>query len=378
MNRTIGRFLILGVVGLALFTSDRPVAQAQWPGWGGCCGSGYSYGVGYYPSYGYGLGSYSSFWPSSYYVGYSGYPAWSASYWPTSYWPTSSCCGGCGTSCCGGSWCGSGCSSGGCCGLGGCGGSCYGGGCGGSCYGGGCGSGCGLACGPDCCGGGCLAAGGAGCGATAAPAPGTKPKPTPEEGFVPRPYDPNAELRPNERPPRPATVPGAAGPPSAVTDPDAGTGRYARGRSGNQTKSGPADAQSDDFPSPTQKKATPPASTAPKDTDQTFEAKKPLQPIPQRADKKAPIAPPDDAADPAAPAQNSPSAKKPSAENHQPATSAPAITLQDRATWHLAGVSRPLFGRIANRPAPVPERLSSSSSADWAVFSADEAQVARR
>jgi hypothetical protein len=105
-------------------------------------------------------------------------------------------------------------------------------------------------------------------------------------------------------------------------------------------------------------------------------------PVPQRgADKKAPIVPPDDAT----PQDESPTAKpdntkKPSAERkREEATPSkgPALTLQDRATWRVAGTSRAIFGRIANRPAPIPERLTSSAG-DWAVFSADEAQVARR
>jgi hypothetical protein len=99
-------------------------------------------------------------------------------------------------------------------------------------------------------------------------------------------------------------------------------------------------------------------------------------PIQQRVDKRAPISPPDDPAQDPPPATKKPkSDEKPSARN-TPAE-APALTLQDRATWRLAGISRPLFGRIANRPAPVPERVTSSTG-DWAVFSADEAQVARR
>jgi hypothetical protein len=124
----------------------------------------------------------------------------------------------------------------------------------------------------------------------------------------------------------------------------------------------------------------------PKDSEQTFETKKPSVPIEQRdTDKrspKAPIAPPDEAApqDSKPTPKSTPDLKKPSAEkkgdDHLP-TKGPALTLQDRATWHLAGTSRPLFGRIANRPAAIPERLSSSAG-DWAVFSADEAQVARR
>jgi hypothetical protein len=124
----------------------------------------------------------------------------------------------------------------------------------------------------------------------------------------------------------------------------------------------------------------------PKDSEQTFETKKPSVSIQQRGtEKKAPIAPPDEAApQDASPTQKSgPDSKKPSAEktekkgdDHLP-TKGPALTLQDRATWHLAGASRPLFGRIANRPAAIPERLTSSAG-DWAVFSADEAHVARR
>jgi hypothetical protein len=128
---------------------------------------------------------------------------------------------------------------------------------------------------------------------------------------------------------------------------------------------------------------TTPASTVPKDSEQTFETKKPSVPIEQHGtDKKAPIAPPEDAApQDSKPTQKStPDSKKPSAENKgndQLRTKGPALTLQDRATWRLAGTSRPLFGRIANRPAPIPERLTSSGG-DWAVFSADEAQLARR
>ena len=73
-------------------------------------------------------------------------------------------------------------------------------------------------------------------------------------------------------------------------------------------------------------------------------------------------------------------AKKPSAENRtdeQPQTGRSALTLQDRSTWNLTGISRPLFGQISQNAAPLPERLSPSTG-DWAVFSADEAQVARR
>jgi hypothetical protein len=110
-----------------------------------------------------------------------------------------------------------------------------------------------------------------------------------------------------------------------------------------------------------------------------FETKKPSVPIQQKA--KAPIAPPDETSgQDAAPAQKSNDLKKPSAEkkgNEQLPGKGPALTLQDRATWRLAVTSRPHFGRIANRPAPMPERLNSSAG-DWAVFSADDAQVVRR
>ena len=156
MNRTIGRFLILGVVGLALSLGGRSTAEAQWSWWDG---GYYNYGVGYAPyAYGYGYSPYSTnYWPSQYYVGYGSY----------SLWP-GSCCGGCGT--CGGG-CGSSCGSccgissycsSGCCGAGSC-----GGGCGVASCGGGCGSGCGLACAPSCgCSGGCGVSGSSGCGAT--------------------------------------------------------------------------------------------------------------------------------------------------------------------------------------------------------------------
>ena len=130
---------------------------------------------------------------------------------------------------------------------------------------------------------------------------------------------------------------------------------------------------------------TPPLGGAPKD-DVPFETKKPI--LQRGTDKKAPISTPDDPAPEdtsstkkAKPATN-PDLKKPSAEledksDERTRQNAPALTLQDRSTWQLTGVSRPLFGRIANRPAPTPERLTSSSG-DWAVFSADEAQVVRR
>jgi hypothetical protein len=379
MNRSIGRLLILGTLGLALSFGDFSIAHAQWSWWGGGYPGAYSYGVGYSPYW----GTYStSYWPSSYYVGYGSY-----SLWP-SYSCGSPCCG---SSCCGSSCCGSSCCpSIGCCGVSGCGG-CGLSGCGISGCGGVCGSGCGLACGPDCCTGGCgtSLAGPGGCGTTAPPTPpGAKPRPMPEDGFTPRGYDPGAEPRPGDRPTRPGA--GGAGtgtPPAAGTDADTGTGRYARSRSGNGTKAPPAQPPADNFDAPTQKTTpTTPASTVPKDSEQTFETKKPSVPIEQRdTDKrspKAPIAPPDEAApqDPKPTPKSTPDLKKPSAENKgndQLRTKGPALTLQDRATWRLAGTSRPLFGRIANRPAPIPERLTSSGG-DWAVFSADEAQVARR
>lgn len=389
MNRSIGRLVILGIVGLVFLSSAPSIARAQWPWWDGGYSGAYSYGVGYAP---YGWGSYStSYWPSSYYVGYGSYSLWPA------YSCGSPCCG---SSCCGSSYCGSSCCpSAGCCGFGGCGGcgisgcgisSC--GGCGISSCGGLCGSGCGLACGPGCCTGGCGSggcgtslAGPGGCG-TAAPAtpPGAKPQPVPDGKFVPRPsptYD--DATPPADRPPRPA--PGGAGPgtpPAAGTDADPGAGRFARTRSGNG-KAPATQPPADGFDSPTQKTTpTAPASTAPKDAEPTFEAKKPLAPVQQRGtDKKAPISPPDDAVpqDATPTPKSSPDLKKPSAEKKDDRlpSKGPALTLQDRATWHLAGTSRPLFGRIANRPAPIPERLTSSAG-DWAVFSADEAQVARR
>lgn len=378
MNRSIGRLVILGIVGLALSLGDRSIARAQWPWWDGGYPGAYSYGVGYAP---YGWGSYStSYWPSSYYVGYGSY-----SLWP-SYSCGSPCCGSscCGSSCYGSSCCGSSCCpSSGCCGIGGCGG-CGISGCGISSCGGPCGSGCGLACGPGCCTGGCgtSLAGPGGCGTTT-PSSGAKPQPVPDGKFQPRPSPTYDDVTPPaDRSPR--TAPGGAGtPPAAGTDADPGAGRFARTRSGNSTKAPPAQPPAD-FDSPTTKTTpTPPASTAPKDTDQTFETKKPLVPVQQRGtDKKAPIPLPDDAApQDAAPIQKgSQDSKKPSAEkkgDDRLPTKGPALTLQDRATWHLAGTSRPIFGRIANCPAPIPERLTSSPG-DWAVFSADEAQVARR
>ncbi len=381
MNRAIGKFLVLGVVGLALSFGGSSTAKAQWSWWDG---GYYNYGAGYSPSaYGYGYYPYStSYWPSSYYVGYgsySMYPSYAA-------WPGcgcgSSCYGGsCGGSCCGTSLCGSACGGGcsscgtsGCCGLASC----------GSCCGSSCGSGCGLACGPSC-GTGC---GTPGCGATNLP-PGTKAKPIPEEGFQARPsptYDDTAP-RPGstERTPRSSSpsANGLGGPPPAG-DPDAGTQPYSRNRSGDGgTKQPAAQTPPKDFEAPVGKSPAPttPPAGGPKDAE-PFETKKPLVPIQSRgADKKAPISTPDDPADAVTPTfKPKTDAKKPSAENRtdeQPQKGRSALTLQDRSTWHLTGISRPLFGQIAQSTAPLPERLSPSTG-DWAVFSADEAQVARR
>jgi hypothetical protein len=383
MNRTIGRFLILGVVGLALSLGGRSTAKAQWSWWDG---GYYNYGVGYSPyAYGYGYSPYSTnYWPSQYYTSYgSYYSPWSTSYWPGSCCGgCSSCGGGCGSSC--GSCCGisSGCSSG-CCGIGGC-----SGGCGVASCGGFCGSGCTLACGPSCgCSSGCGTS--SGCGAST-PAPAGKPRPEPDGGFTPRPsptYD-DAAPKPTERSPRtPLTNPPAGGsPPAAGMDADPGTGRYSRDRAGDGLKPAPTQTK-DNFDLPATKSGTtsPPAGGAPKD-DVPFETKKPI--LQRGADKKAPISTPDDPASEdtsskkKAKPDTNPDLKKPSAEledksNERTRQNAPALTLQDRSTWHLTGVSRPLFGRIANRPAPTPERLTSSNG-DWAVFSADEAQVVRR
>jgi hypothetical protein len=125
------------------------------------------------------------------------------------------------------------------------------------------------------------------------------------------------------------------------------------------------------------KPAGPPSAATPKDVDPTFEAKKPLVPVPQ----KAPISAPDNAGAPdATPSKAKTDLKKPSAENRsdeQPQKKGPALTLQDRSTWHLTGLSRPLFGQIAQTAAPLPERLSPTTG-DWAVFSADEGQIVRR
>jgi hypothetical protein len=213
----------------------------------------------------------------------------------------------------------------------------------------------------------------------------------PEDGFTPRPsptYD-DTTPRPNERPPKPAPSTGPAGgggplgPPAAGTDTDTGAGRYSRDRSGEGPSKAPAtQTPKDGFDAPITK--SPSASTpAPKDTEPfNTEAKKPLVPVQQHgADKKAPVAAPDDAGTPdPAPTKSKTDLKKPSAENRedaQPQKKGPALTLQDRSTWHLSGISRPLFGQIAQSTAPLPERLSSSAG-DWAVFSADEAQVVRR
>jgi hypothetical protein len=387
MNRTFGKFLVLGVVALAAFVGDSSTSQADWPWWGGY--PTYSYGVGYYP---YGQAYSTNYWPSSYYVGYGSYSLYPSYGWSGygSYGCGTSCCGssGCGTSCCGSSFCGSpcggcsSCGSSGCCGSGGCGFS----GCGSPC-----GGGCGLACGPSC--GGCGAGGcgtaGSGCGATTLP-PGTKPKPVPDEGFTPRTYDPDAPAPrpgPAERPtrPAPATAP-IGGPPAATgTEADPGTGRYSRDRSGDGVTRPPATQPKDNFDAPVTKPApssTSPPGGTPKDTEPPFntEAKKPLAPVQQRGtDKKAPIATPDDDGSQDVPKSKT-DLKKPSAENpdrEQPQKKGPALTLQDRSTWHLTGISRPLFGQIARNAAPLPERLS-PSTADWAVFSADEAQVVRR
>jgi len=376
MNRSIGRLLFLGILGLALSLADQSLARAQWGWWDGWNPSAYSYGVGYYPYW----GSYStSYWPSSYYVGYGSYSLW-PSYSCYSPCCGSSCWGGCGG-------CGSCGLSSGCCGIAGCGSGCCGvGGCGiSSC--GVCDSGCGLACAPSCgCSSGC-ASSGPGCGATTTPAPGARPKPTPDGEFTPRTYDPDANPKPKPAPTPGATGgpsgPAAAGPAAASPETDPGARAFSRDRSG---KVPPPD---NNFDAPVTPKAgattSPPAGGTPKESDPTFEtkeAKKPTVPVQQRgADKKAPITPPEEPAGPdAAPPQKaSPDSKKPSAEKKDDhvGNKGPALTLQDRSTWRLAGVSRPLFGRIANRPAPIPSRLPSSSG-DWAVFSADETQVVRR
>jgi hypothetical protein len=377
MNRFSRRLLPVAIVGLVVSLSACPTTiRADWPS-GGCCGySTYSYGVGYYPYT-------ASYWPSTYYVGYGSYSLWPSYSWGgcgSSCYGGCSSCGGCG-SCYGGcstcgSWCGSGCyGSSGCCGIGGCGAAC-----GGSCCGGACGTGCGLACGPGCSGGCASGVAGAGCGATSPPPANAKPQPTPDGRFVPRTYDPDA---PPEREPK-SRAPGAAGAPPAAGADETGTGRpYSRDRSGDGTKSPAAPAPKDNFDAPIPKPpAGGPAAGTLKDGDTTFEAKKPpLVTVPQHGtDKKAPVTTPDDVTPDATPAKKSDQLKKPSAEIREdvPAPKkGPALTLQDRATWRLANVSRPLFGRIASRPAPIPQRLTSSSG-DWAVFSADEAQVARR
>jgi hypothetical protein len=230
---------------------------------------------------------------------------------------------------------------------------------------------------------------GSGCGATDL-APGAKPKPVPEPKFEPRTYDPDAPApRPGstERSPRPASPNGLSGPPAAG-DPDAGAKPYSRDRSGDGTTKPPAGGvpkDKDGFDVPVTKPAGPPSAATPKDVDPTFgntEAKKPLVPVPQKGtDKKAPIAAPDEAGAPdATPSKAKSDLKKPSAENRsdeQPQKKGPALTLQDRSTWRLSGLSRPLFGQIAQTAAPLPERLSPTTG-DWAGFSADEAQIVRR
>jgi hypothetical protein len=374
MNRTFGRFLVLGLVALAASVGDQSTSQADWPWWDGY--PTYSYGAGYYP---YGTPYSTNYWPSSYYVGYGSY-----SLYPSYAWPGCGCGSSCGaSSCCASSYCGSscgGCSSG-CCGLGGCGYS----GCGTAC-----GSGCGFACGPSCCGVGGCGTGGAGCGATDL-APGAKAKPVPEPKFEPRTYDPDAPVpRPGstERSPRPASPNGLGGPPAAG-DPDAGAKPYSRDRSGDGATKPPAGAVPKDkdelFNTPVTKPAGPPSAATPKEVDPTFgntEAKKPLVPVPQKGtDKKAPISAPDEAGAPdATPSKAKTELKKSSAENRsdeQPQREGSALTLQDRSTWHLSGLSRPLFGQIAQTAAPLPERLSPMTG-DWAVFSADEALIVRR
>ncbi len=392
MSRTVGRFLVLGVVALAASLGFGSTSQADWPWDGGypAYGYGYNYAAGYSPYsasyYPYGTPYSTNYWPSSYYVGYGSY-----SLYPSYAWPGCGCGNSCcASSCCGSSCCGSSCGScsscvsSGCCGVGGCGYS--------SC-GSACGSGCGLACGSSCCGVGACGVGGcgvgSGCGATNV-APGTKPKPVPDEKFEARPYDPDAPVpRPGstERPPRPASPDGLSSPPPAG-DPDSGTSRYNRGRPGDTTTKPPAGGvpkDKDGFEGPVPKPAGPPSAATPKEPEPTFgttETKKPLVPVPQKGtDKKAPISAPDDAGAPdASPSKSKTDLKKPSAENRsdeQPQKKGPALTLQDRSTWHLTGLSRPLFGQIAQTAAPLPERLSPTTG-DWAVFSADEAQIVRR
>jgi hypothetical protein len=207
-----------------------------------------------------------------------------------------------------------------------------------------------------------------------------------DEKFEARPYDPADATTPRpgstERPQRPGSPNGASGPPPAG-DQDPGTRPYTRDRSGDTTKPLPKDEFSDPA------KPAPAPGTPAKKPEPTFgtetETKKPTVPVQQRgADKKekAPILTPDDpyVPDAAPPSKSKTDLKKPSAENRSdelPLKKVSALTLQERSTWHLSGISRPLFGQIAQSTVPLPERLSPSTG-DWAVLSADEAQVVRR
>ncbi|HEV7998492.1 MAG TPA: hypothetical protein VGP63_01355, partial [Planctomycetaceae bacterium] len=88
MNRTVGRFLVLGVVALAASLGFGSTSQADWPWDGGYPMYGYNYTAGYspYSYYPYGTSYSTNYWPSSYYVGYGSYslyPSWG--------------CGSCGT-----------------------------------------------------------------------------------------------------------------------------------------------------------------------------------------------------------------------------------------------------------------------------------------
>jgi hypothetical protein len=204
---------------------------------------------------------------------------------------------------------------------------------------------------------------------------------------VPRP-SPNYEQPPAGRPSGRSSPP-AAGQPGAQLDDSSPTGTpYKRGKAAADDR-GANDARSFEAPETGSPKGSGnnPAGKSDGNDSGTFEAKKPLSTIPQYQSKKAPLpqmedesGQPSKAAAPGQKPGSVPPAASDDGSHSFALTNAdrlfrtnPALSLQERPTWHYSASPSPI-GFPLTAAAAVPERLSPSAP-NWAVLPADAAVV---
>lgn len=229
-----------------------------------------------------------------------------------------------------------------------------------------------------CCGtvsGGCGAcATGSGCsagpsGAGPSPPPAAHP-PGSDSNFKPRSYEPQPGPD-TDRPANPKTTQsspptdggGFQNPMPGGSDTTPAPKQFKRDSkaTGDGAPAAPPDTKAGNV-TPTFGNDAPPKSTSdqPKNSDpadgkQLFDAKKPVTSpgTPPQSGKKAPM--PKDL-------------NEPKATDLEP--SGPALQLQDRATWHVTAMRRPVVVGVKTAAAPVPERIT-STSAEWVLLPVD-------